>query len=73
MALYPRYGGENCLVKVDTKIIDALIAEIGGEEVLQFVTPAYAEHAQAVFNGLRVKKLTFQNVWIVFKKMLPLM
>ena len=42
MTLYSRYGGENCLQMVDTKVIDVLIAELG-DDVLYFVTPAYAE------------------------------
>jgi hypothetical protein len=73
MALYSQYGGENCLQPVDTKIIDALIAEIGGDEILEFVTPAFAKQAQGIYDVLQVGELTFQNVWLVFSKMLPLM
>ena len=72
MTLYSRYGGENCLQMVDTKVIDVLIAELG-DDVLYFVTPAYAERAQSVYDNLHISKLTLQNVWVVFSKMLSRM
>jgi hypothetical protein len=73
MALYSQFDAENCLQTVDTKIIDALIAEIGGDDVLQFVTPEYAKQAQQIYDELQVGELTFQNVWVIFSKMLPRM
>jgi hypothetical protein len=73
MALYSQFDAENCLQPVDTKIIDALMAEIGSDNVLQFVTPAYAKQAQEIYDDLQFGKLTFQNVWGVFYKMLPCM
>lgn len=72
MALYSQYGAENCLQQVGTKIIDASIVEIGGDEILQFVTPVYAKQAQGIYDAFHVGKLMFQNVWVVFSKMLPL-
>lgn len=69
MALYSQYGGENCLQPVDTKVIDVLIAELG-DDVLQFVTPAYAKRAQSVYDSLHIGELTLHNVWTVFSKML---
>ena len=71
MTLHSQFGGENCLQPMDTKIIDALIKEIGGDEILHFVTPAYAQQAQAIYNNLQIDELTFQNVWIIFSRMLP--
>jgi hypothetical protein len=73
MALYQKYGGENCLQPVDTNVIDALIAEMGSSEILQFVPPAYAEQAQKVYDSLRIGELAFQNVWNIFSRMLPRM
>lgn len=73
MALYSTYGAENCLQPVDTATIDELMAQVGGEELLQFVTPAYAKKAQDIYNELQIGKLTFENVWAIFSKMLPLM
>lgn len=72
MVLYSQFDAENCLQKVDTNIIDALIAEIG-DDVLQFVTPAFAKQAQGIYDDLQIGELTFQNVWGVFSKMLPCM
>jgi hypothetical protein len=74
MALHDTsFGAEWCLQPVDTEVIDALIAEIGGDDILQFVTPAYANQAQGVYDDLRIGELTFQNVWNVFSRMLPQM
>jgi len=56
---------------VDTKIINALIKEIGGDKILHFVTPAYAQQVQAIYYNLQIGKLTFQNVWVIFSRMLP--
>ena len=73
MALYSQFDAENFLQPVDTEVINALMVEIGGDEILQFVTPAYAEQAQGIYDDLQVGELTFQNVWGVFSKMLPRM
>ncbi|GLB37945.1 hypothetical protein LshimejAT787_0409960 [Lyophyllum shimeji] len=72
LTLYAQYGAQNCLQRVDTRVVDALMANFDGE-VLLFVTPEYAERAQRVYETLGIKMLTFQNVWLVFSKMLPLM
>ncbi|KAF8813244.1 hypothetical protein BYT27DRAFT_6380054 [Phlegmacium glaucopus] len=73
MTLYSQFGAKNCLQPVDTDIIDALIMEIGSDDVLQFVTPAYAEQAQGIYDDLQIGELMFQNVWSIFTKMLPCM
>lgn len=72
MAMPQKYGGENCLLPVDTDVIDKLMEEIG-EDAVQFVTPEYAEQAQAVYDTLQLGQLSFHNVWLVFLAMLPLM
>jgi hypothetical protein len=48
-----------------------LMEEIGGEELIRFVSIDYAEQAQTVFNTLGVPKLTFDNIWEVFSTMIP--
>lgn len=70
MAMPSKYGGEDCLQRVNMDVIDKLMAEIG-EEALQFVTPEYAERAQTVYDTLGLGQLTFDNVWHVFTAMLP--
>ena len=71
MASFHKFGGENCLQKVNMDMIDKLMEEIG-DDVLLFVPHDYAEQAQNVFSGLGVPKLTFENVWKIFEHMLPL-
>lgn len=45
--------------------------EIGGEALIQFVSPEYAAQAQAVYNDLHISSLTYENVWFIFQSMLP--
>ena len=70
-ALCGKFGGKDCLQLVDVDTVRGLMRDIGGESLIQFVTPEYAEQAQAVFNGLNVGKLAFDNVWLVYTAMLP--
>jgi len=72
-SLCKKYGSENCLQKVDVSVIQRLMEEIGGEELIQFVTPEYGVIVQAVYNGLGIESLTFDNVWIVFRSLLSRM
>jgi hypothetical protein len=70
-ALPQKYGGENCLQTVDVQMIQGLMEDIGGEELLQFVPPEYAVRAQEVYDPLNIEKLSFDNIWFVFSAMLP--
>jgi hypothetical protein len=47
--------------------------DIGGEDLIRFVTVEYAERARTVFESLGHEKLSFQNIWGVFSFMMPLM
>ncbi|KAI0719352.1 hypothetical protein C8T65DRAFT_693334 [Cerioporus squamosus] len=72
--LAERYGGERGgLQPVDTKLIDTLMEDLGGEELVRFVSREYEERADTMFATLQIDKLTFHNVWHVFELMLPLM
>ncbi|TFK51655.1 hypothetical protein OE88DRAFT_1628795 [Heliocybe sulcata] len=73
MKLHTRYGGEDGLIPVDLGLIGQLKEELGGPGLTQFVDTPYAERALEVFQSLNVEKLTFQNVWEVYKAMMPLM
>lgn len=66
-----KYGGENCLQPLDIMVVQGLMEDLGGEELVQFVSPEYAAHAEEVFNTLGVEELTTANVWNVFTAMLP--
>ncbi|KDQ11750.1 hypothetical protein BOTBODRAFT_176943 [Botryobasidium botryosum FD-172 SS1] len=67
------YGGVRCLQPVDHAVIKELMEAVGGESLVQFVTPEYAAAAEEVFEHLGVENLSLQNVWSVFEAMLPLM
>lgn len=69
-ALPQKYGGQNCLQTVDVQMIRGLMEDIGGEELLQFVSPEYAVRAQEVYDHLNIEKLSFDNIWFVFSAML---
>lgn len=56
---------------VDPDIVQNLMDEIGGEDLIRFVSVAYAARAQEVFDALDMPKITFENVWEIFQKMLP--
>ena len=47
--------------------------ELGGEDLILFVSCEYAAKAQGICNTLGVHDLNLQNVWHVFSAMLPLM
>lgn len=72
MALPEEYRGENCLQPVDRGVVAHLMKELGGEDLVQFVDVEYATRAQAVFDSLNTA-VTLQNVWQIFKAMMPLM
>jgi hypothetical protein len=71
-SLCEQYGGEGCLQPVDKAVIRRLMEELGGEDLIRFVPVEYAEKAQSIFDTLGIKDLTLQNVWHIFKVMLPL-
>ncbi|KAH7869316.1 uncharacterized protein C8R40DRAFT_1241123 [Lentinula edodes] len=71
-SLYEKYGGENGLLPVDCTIVKQLMENIGGEDLIRFVSRDYAAKAQAVFvDQLGNPKLTMTNVWDIFQEMLP--
>lgn len=67
------YGGVDCLQKVDRKVIKDLMDALGGESLLEFCSPEYDAHAQAVLDDLNITEMTMQNAWKVFSLMLPFM
>ena len=69
--LYQEYDAEHCLQPVNVYVVQNLMDDIDGEELIHFVSVEYAMHAQEVFNSLNVPKLTFENVWEVFGAILP--
>lgn len=68
---FDSWGGVNCLLPVDRDILRQMKEDIGGDQLIAFSTPEFAERAEEVFESLGVS-LTMQNVWDVFQAMLPL-
>jgi hypothetical protein len=67
------WNGRNCLLKIeDLSIIKELKKELGGSELVSFSTPEFSVRAQKAYDSLNISDLTFENVWIVFSAMLPL-
>ena len=72
-ALPERYGGERGgLQPVDITLIEHLMEDLGGKDLVRFVSREYEAHADSVFATLGVGKLSFDNIWTVFERMLPL-
>ena len=75
-ALPERWGGKNCLLPIDDmSIIREIKAEMGGDDILRFplVTPEFEASAQKACDGLAIQELNFDNVWVVFQQLLPLL
>ncbi|KAF9073367.1 hypothetical protein BDP27DRAFT_1445014 [Rhodocollybia butyracea] len=47
-SLYEKYGGKNGLVPVDSQVIEKLMEEIGGEDLIRFVSVEYAAKARGI-------------------------
>ncbi|EGO29471.1 hypothetical protein SERLADRAFT_365490 [Serpula lacrymans var. lacrymans S7.9] len=73
IALANEYGGKICLLPVDLAVICRLKESIGGEDLIQFVSTEFANHAESVFGTLGIDKITSDNIWHIFTKMLPLL
>jgi hypothetical protein len=70
-ALPEKYQGRNCLQAVDRDIVRKLMEDIGGEALIQFVSPEYAARAQCVLDSLGLEPVTLANVWVIFQRMIP--
>ncbi|KAF8573556.1 hypothetical protein K439DRAFT_1649981 [Ramaria rubella] len=73
LSQYQRLGAENMLQRVDCAVVRQLREELGGEDLIRFVSLDYAAQAQASFDTLNVHELNMLNVWEIFRDMLPLM
>ncbi|TCD69267.1 hypothetical protein EIP91_008202 [Steccherinum ochraceum] len=71
LALHADHGGINCLQAIDGEIVGHLIEDIGGEEIVRFVSKTFERRAAAVLEALGIREVTMANVWDVFSQMLP--
>jgi hypothetical protein len=69
--LYEQYGGQDCLQKVDVAVVEKLMEDIGGEDLIRFVSKEYETQAQTVYNALNLPPVAFENVWDIFTAMMP--
>ncbi|KAL0567778.1 hypothetical protein V5O48_014215 [Marasmius crinis-equi] len=71
--LYWEHGAHitDGLQPVDRSVIGKLMEELGGPDILRFVTVGYEKMAQRVFDELELGTVTFENIWRVFEVMLP--
>jgi hypothetical protein len=60
------WGGWNCLLEVDMAVVQGLKEAMGGDEILKFVSPDFAQHAQAAYNTLGITDLNLENVGMYF-------
>ena len=67
------WGGRNCLLPVDVAVIHELKEDLGGNQLLEFVSPEFSKHAQEAYESLNISELTFQNVWTIFSTMCQLL
>ncbi|GJJ07921.1 hypothetical protein Clacol_002127 [Clathrus columnatus] len=72
LSLYKEYNAEWMLQHVDCNVVQDLMEELGGADLVHFVSVGYAERAEVVYSGLGISKLSFHNVWEIFRAMLPL-
>ena len=72
-SLHENYGLTDCLLRIpDMSIIHKLKEEMGGDSLLDFVSPEFSERAECAYKSLSISELTFENVWDIFQALLPL-
>ncbi|KAJ6450144.1 hypothetical protein C8R45DRAFT_1065416 [Mycena sanguinolenta] len=72
-SLYEEWGGVDCLQKVGRDVIRHMKVDLGGDALIAFSTPEFAQRAEEALESLGPIALTQQNVWDVFQAMLPLL
>lgn len=65
-----KWGGQILLLPIDTSMVKEIKEYMGGDQILDFVTPEYSAQIQLVYDRLGVQDLNFDNVWEVFKSIL---
>ena len=72
-SLHESWGGRDCLLPVkNMELIRELKEALGGAELLEFCDPELSARAQNAFDSLGSVNLRFENVWVVFRQILPL-
>ena len=64
----------DCLWKIDDmSVVREAKAALGGEALLEFVSPEYAAHCEAVYSSIGSPVLTGLTIWAIFEQMIPVM
>lgn len=64
------YGGEPCLIPVDTEIIDGLLDQCDeGMEKLRYVDEGFEELASEAYKAIGSPRITLHNAWTIFQSM----
>lgn len=67
-----KWGGRDCLIPVEVKVIDEMITELGGEDLLEFVSQVLAKKYEEVYEEIGSPTLSLRTGWTIFSTMLPL-
>ncbi len=70
-ALLDRYNAVDCLQKVDRLVVREIMDAMGGDDLIRFVDAEFAVRAQNAFDVLRLPTVTLDNVWDIFRAMMP--
>ena len=54
------------------KIVSEIKCAMGGDALLDFVSPEYSIQFEAAYGSLGVAELTMHNAWHIFEALLPL-
>ncbi|KIO33914.1 hypothetical protein M407DRAFT_227054 [Tulasnella calospora MUT 4182] len=73
MALPKQYGADNFLIEVDRKVVKEMMDELGGEDLVRFVTRGYEEKVKTIQAELGLGEFTVYNAWDSFTAILPFM
>jgi len=72
-SLYQEYDLSDCLLLIDNMdLIRELKTSMGGDAILEFVSTEFSEQAESAYITPEIEKLTMENVWVVFHKLLSL-
>ena len=69
-------GLDNMLLPLDDnqlKIVSEIKCAMGGDALLNFVSPEYSIQFEVAYDSLGVAELTMHNAWHIFEALLPLL
>jgi len=67
-----KYSLKDQLIPVDRDLVRELKLQLGGDSLLNFVKPEFADLARGIYDGIGSPSVLSHNAWSVFKTMLPI-